>query len=313
MNQCRIVLILTLLIVAVLLTSACASRTGDNQSERITTPTNPVSVTKAIPLIETKVEPNCTPVVNIANSIISGDPFVYQSQIIGVNYSRNRVWIFGPRTAETVQAIPENKTNYLTIPHLATYPLNDGVYDVIVEYADDLGHFNLIFKRYNTQELMTNQKGDLLLDLSDIKKGRITGKEGADIIVGAVKATKWNQTIERITLNVTKAWIRIDPIDDHIIGDKIPISGTTNIPIGEIIDVEVYSANFKPSEKDRMMETSSLKYAVIPVTKGFCGNNKWNVIYDSTYMKPDLMIAGAAAEKRNASAFQFFNVTQATN
>jgi hypothetical protein len=41
-------------------------------------------------------------------------------------------------------------------------------------------------------------------------------------------------------------WIQINPIEDHHVGDIFTISGTTNIPVGENISVEIFDDFFRP-------------------------------------------------------------------
>ncbi len=51
-------------------------------------------------------------------------------------------------------------------------------------------------------------------------------------------------------------FIRIDPVPNHRIGDRFAITGTTNLPAGEELLVQVYSSSFKPTMKSQSGEFS---------------------------------------------------------
>jgi hypothetical protein len=44
-------------------------------------------------------------------------------------------------------------------------------------------------------------------------------------------------------------WIHIDPVGNKSAGDIFFINGTTNLNVGDAIHIEVYPADFKPSQK----------------------------------------------------------------
>ena len=48
----------------------------------------------------------------------------------------------------------------------------------------------------------------------------------------------------------------IDPIGDHVVGDKFTITGSTNIAAGNNLLVEIVSSSFKPSQKSQSGEFS---------------------------------------------------------
>ena len=306
-----------LVLVAMLLAAGCVDspsivKNGGNTSNvALSSPTKVTTEQTKNSIIDVKsVEPNCPDKELVPNSIIASDPFVYHSTLAGFNTSKNRVWIFGPNTAMIVNAVPnrDNKSN-LTISPEFTYRLKNGTYDALFEYPDDSGHFNLNNNNRNYPNWITNQNGDLILDFSAVQNGGISGRDAADIIEKTVAASGKDRKVERITMNVTEAWIRINPVRDLIVGEKFSVTGTTNIPVGDILDVAVYSANYKPSTKSMQGETSSLKYGMVSVRKGPCDYNIWgDITIDTKYQKPDLMMLTVNAEKQEAYTTQLFNI-----
>jgi len=51
-------------------------------------------------------------------------------------------------------------------------------------------------------------------------------------------------------------YIRIDPVSTHRIGDRFAITGTTSLPAGEELLVQVYTSSFKPTMKSQSGEFS---------------------------------------------------------
>ena len=317
MTHFRVMFSLALVMVAVLLAAGCTDFPSGNKSNITTVTDTPVTLTQTIIPETTEMSlaaPNCDIKKPVPNAILSGDPFVFHSRFSDSNKTINRVWIFGQKTAVTAAAIPDrNGLNNLTIRESSTGFLKSGIYEVIVEYPDTSSHFRLALNNREYPEWVTNQNGDLVLDLSRVRTGSMTGKDAADTIEKAITIQGSHLQIERITMNVTEPWIQIEQIGDHVIGDKISPHGTTNIPAGEILDLQVYPANYKPTEKSMAGETSSLKYAMFPVMPGVGGCNVWgeSSFYDTIYMKTGPMRVTVIAETRNAAAYQIFNLTAA--
>jgi hypothetical protein len=110
------------------------------------------------------------------------------------------------------------------------------------------------------------------------------------------------------SLNTTGNWICISPIGDHAIGEKFWVNGTTNLPVREILIIEVYSATYKSSLGQNYKETASEKYARIPVMKGIDGYNIWESGTWGRWEK-DEVIALVSARNSTIYAIQLFNIT----
>ena len=42
-------------------------------------------------------------------------------------------------------------------------------------------------------------------------------------------------------------WIHLDPVSDKHVNDTFVITGTTNIPAGDLINIEIYDSSFSES------------------------------------------------------------------
>lgn len=66
---------------------------------------------------------------------------------------------------------------------------------------------------------------------------------------------KMNRTVH-IPAEGEKYYITVDPVGDRYVGERFIITGSTNLPVGEDILVEVYTSSFKPTQKSESGEFS---------------------------------------------------------
>lgn len=78
--------------------------------------------------------------------------------------------------------------------------------------------------------------------------------------------------------------IMIDPVGNHTTGDIITITGTTNLPPGEKLLIEVISSNNAFGSK---VKDNSGAVGVVDVREGVQGKNTWSFMINSSDLKPD--------------------------
>jgi len=78
--------------------------------------------------------------------------------------------------------------------------------------------------------------------------------------------------------------ILIDPVGNHTAGDIITITGTTNLPPGEKLLIEVFSSNTTFGSKGK---DNSGAVGVVDVREGVQGKNTWSFMVNSSDLKPD--------------------------
>jgi hypothetical protein len=81
-----------------------------------------------------------------------------------------------------------------------------------------------------------------------------------------------------------KPFISVDPLSDKTVGDKVTISGTTNLPAGTEIQVQVYAASFEKGTND----TGEFSGAMgnVEVMSGSGGTNTWSMDVDTSVLVP---------------------------
>ena len=295
-----------IVMMAVLLAAGCIEpATKDNMTNTmpsITIPSSAITTTD-ISVRLTPVFPLCPPREKDPNSIISGEPFIFQSRIPNPDASKIRVWIFGLKTAMMFgpYSLPDDKNN-LTISGEATSDLNNGTYQVLFQYPDDSGLFDVGMKNPKYPSWILNKNGDLVLDIDIVRKGGMTGIDAADVLEKAINSAGSDQKTERTTVNVTAAWIRINPIGNHTIGDKFTISGTTNLAEGQEVAFDIMPVIDRRSEFAKEWAMTHYVANTQRVKSGTCGMNTWSFDTDSRTFSPEEYYVAVSAIRQPAYA-----------
>ncbi len=82
-------------------------------------------------------------------------------------------------------------------------------------------------------------------------------------------------------------FISIDPISAHDVGDSFAIHGSTNVPVGELLLIEIRSAKTHPGI---MLEGGKLAGLsdTIPVKNGVNNLNSWSYVINTTHWTADI-------------------------
>jgi hypothetical protein len=256
----------------------------------------------------TQVAPRCPPKDSVPNSIISGDSFFFRSRVPNANASDIRVWILGPKKAMMFgpHSVPGDNNN-LTISGEATHNLDNGTYQVLFQYADASGEFNAGMKNPRYPDWVLNRNGDLILDIDNVRKGGMTGADAANILEKEINSAGNGPKAERTTMNVTSAWIHINPIGNHTIGDKFAITGTTNLAEGQEVAFDIMPVIDRRSEFEKDWAMTHYIPNTQRVKSGLCGVNTWSYDIDSRAISPvEYYIAVTAIRQDAYATTQFF-------
>ena len=161
------------------------------------------------------------------------------------------------------------------------------------------------------------------VSLDPARSGWITGTSGvipveltnlqapaaASALINALDSPNVPDTYVKLTYFVAEPNIFIDPIGTKAAGSKFTITGTTNLAVGDTLNVEVTSAAFQPGTKTEASGFSNAAGTVV-VQKGD-GANKWSYEVDATGFKPDQYIVKVEAIEAKTTATATFNVVAA--
>ncbi len=137
----------------------------------------------------------------------------------------------------------------------------------------------------------------------------LQASEAANALIDALDTPYVDDTYVKLTFVVAEAQIFIDAIGDKAAGSKFTITGTTNLAVGDTLNVEVASAAFQPTTK-----TEASGFANVADTaevKQGDGANTWSFEVDGSSFKPDQYIVKVESIETSTTATATFNVVEA--
>jgi hypothetical protein len=103
----------------------------------------------------------------------------------------------------------------------------------------------------------------------------------------------------------------VNPVGDHVVGEKFMISGTTNLAAGDKLQVDVYSSSFSPTKKSQSGAYSGAS-DVVEVTAGTGGKNQWSFAIDSATFRSDeyiVTVEGILQDVKGSTTFDLLAAT----
>lgn len=115
----------------------------------------------------------------------------------------------------------------------------------------------------------------------------LQASDAAKAVINAIDSASVDDTYTNLTFTVEEAWISIDEIGDHPIGDHVAITGTTNLAEGDILTVDVTASTSVPTNASGTTNISGVS-GLATVVRGEDGTNRWSYLVDTTRFAPDL-------------------------
>ncbi|MDK2989944.1 MAG: hypothetical protein PWR16_1473 [Methanoculleus sp.] len=137
----------------------------------------------------------------------------------------------------------------------------------------------------------------------------LQASEAANALITALDSPYVDDTYVKLTFVIEEAQIFIDPIGDKAAGSTFTITGTTNLAVGDTLNVEVTSAAFQPTSKTEAAGFASVA-GTAEVQQGD-GANTWSFEVDGTSFKPDQYIVRVESIDTDTTATANFNVVEA--
>jgi len=128
----------------------------------------------------------------------------------------------------------------------------------------------------------------------------------ASALINLLDSPNVPDTYVKLTFVVAEPNLFIDPIGTKTAGSKFTITGTTNLAVGDTLNIEVTSAAFQPGSKTDASAFSGFGGSAV-VQKGD-GANKWSFEVDATSFKPDQYIVKVESIEAETIATATFNV-----
>ncbi len=246
-------------------------------------------------------------------SIIPGTVYTYTGITPYRNISSVEIWIIGSSLIE-VSTVPIDQHGRFTfsLDRKTTDDMGQKsqMYSLIFHYPASDDQYGLTYNR-SLGELV-EISGKSRLKTAQIRE---TGTSSVSKhVMDILTQYGGNDTCRQRDLVVTPARISIDPIGEITNSRNITITGTTNIPPGDYIVVEVYDNKYHSRVFWSLNGTIPGDFSqgkTVPVEKGLRGNNVWNLPVPIKGWRPGKYVVDAMAVYGTAQREATFNVTSA--
>ncbi|MCE5337290.1 MAG: PGF-CTERM sorting domain-containing protein [Methanomicrobiaceae archaeon] len=210
------------------------------------------------------------------------------------------VWIFGKNYYKLAQSatVESDSTFEYKLESGDTKDLSSGQYFVVIQHPMSNGAG------------VTESNGVISAQgITPVNLRSLQASDAASALINALDSPYVDDTYTKLTFVVEEPQIFIDPIGNKAAGSKFTITGTTNLAVGDKLNIDVTSAAFQPTTKT---ETSGFGAAsgVATVEKGD-GANKWSLDVDATGFKPDQYIVRVESVETDTTQTSTFNVIEA--
>ncbi|MDI3507286.1 MAG: hypothetical protein PWQ69_1266 [Methanomicrobiaceae archaeon] len=215
------------------------------------------------------------------------------------------VWIFGKNlqlTGESATVEDDGSFEY-ELKGAQTKDLSAGQYFVVIQHP----MMNGVFDIYPGIAGWINGTSGSGFDA--VRIGGLQASDAANALIKALDSPNIDDTYVKLTFVVEEPRILIDPIGDVPAGSTFTISGTTNLAVGDTLNIEVTSAAFTPTEKGEGSGFASV--ARTTEVKAGDGANVWSVEIDGSSFKPDQYIVKVECIETDTTATANFNVVEA--
>lgn len=218
------------------------------------------------------------------------------------------VWIFGKNF------YGQDSNN----PQASESVEDDGTFEYKLEDTDNLaaGQYFVILQHPMAK---TGPGNDVYWDTTDqvlvapgqtdVNLKNLQASDAATALINAMDSSNVDDTYTKLTFSVQEAWIRIDSIGDKAVGEKFTITGTTNLAVGDELNVDIQSVAFGATKKTESSGFSG-RSGTVKVVEG-TDTNKWSYEVDATNYKPDqYQVKVEGIDVSDASTSTTFNIVE---
>ncbi|KAF5088496.1 hypothetical protein DSECCO2_36210 [anaerobic digester metagenome] len=220
---------------------------------------------------------------------------------------RVNVWVFG-KNLQVVDSATVDSDGSFEYDSLDTTGLTSGQYFVVIQHP-------MMDKEFGVEPRNTDPTWDKWIegregsDIGEINLGRLQASDAATALINALDSPNVDDTYVKLTFVVEEAQIFIDAIGDKAAGSTFTITGTTNLAVGDTLNIEVTSAAFQPTSKSEASGFGSVA-GTTEVMQGD-GANTWSFEVDGASFKPDQYIVNVESIETSTTATATFNVVEA--
>ncbi|MBP2146568.1 PGF-CTERM protein [Methanofollis sp. W23] len=238
---------------------------------------------------------------DVASTVAQGDDLTVSGVAEG-KPDNVRIWIFGKnyRNLGESESVEDDGTFEFEFEN--TESLATGQYFLVVQHPMTDREFNVRPAPEKGTYVIRDATG------SFVNLGKLSASEAANALVDALNSPYCDDTYRKVSFDVAAAVIAIEPVGDQSIGTKFTISGTTNLAVGDDLQVEVSGASFGPAKKTEGTGFAS-STGTVTVEKGD-GINTWSYEVDASDFKPDQYTVTVESIDADVTASSTFNMIE---
>ncbi|PKG32593.1 hypothetical protein [Methanoregula sp.] len=252
-------------------------------------------------------------------TISSGDPVYVNGVATGHPQNGLQVWLIGNNMVRisTVQVKSDNTYSY-EITSAETQNFAPGQYLVIVQHPMMNGQFDITYSATTGQVINRQMQasggsgsGTAIFQLT--RAGSLQSPDAASALMQAISSQNVDDTFATTSFIINPPNAIVNPVGDHVVGDKFIITGTTNLAVGNKLQIDVYSSSFSPTKKSQSGAYSGAS-GVVEVTAGTNGKNQWSFAIDSSTFRPDeyiITVEGIVQDVKGSATFNIHTTTPA--
>jgi len=252
-----------------------------------------------------------------STTISNGDPVYINGVATGHPQNGIQVWLIGNNMVRitTVQVNSDNTYTY-EITSTETQNFAPGQYLVIVQHSMMNGQFDIVYSSATGQvinrQMQANGGGGSGMAIFQLTRtGSLQSPDAASALMQAISSQNVDDTFATASFFINPPNALVNPVGDHVVGEKFTISGTTNLAVGDKLQVDVYSSSFSPTKKSQS-EAYSGTSGVVEVMTGTGGKNQWSFAIDSATFRPDEYIVTVEGILQDVKGSATFNILAAT-
>ncbi len=249
-----------------------------------------------------------------APTIANGDPVFIHGIATGHPGNGLQVWLLGYNYGKisTVYTNDDNTYEY-ELKSADTQNLAPGQYYVLVQHPMMNGEFDIYYDS-PTGSIINRQLGTGTSIFQLTGTGSLQTPDGANALMRAINSQNLDDTFATTSFIIGNPTAFINPIGDHVVGDRFAITGSTNLAVGNKLLVEITSSSFKPSQKSQSGEFSGSS-GTVTIEPGSGGMNQWSFDVDASTFRPDeyiVRVSGTVIEVTGSTTFNIIEKMPST-
>ena len=168
-------------------------------------------------------------------------------------------------------AVNSDNTYSYELKSADTQNLAPGQYLVIVQHPMMNGQFDIIYDP-STGQVINRQLGGGTAIFQLTRAGSLQSPDASSALMRAINSQNVDDTFATASFYVSPPDAFIHPVGDHAVGENFTISGSTNLAVGDNLQVDVFSSSFVPTSKNQA-DTFSGASGMVQVMPGSNGHN----------------------------------------